>query len=211
MESKTPADAENHNRSRLRSGIALLGMALLGVAGVGAYLLIAGVPKTGGEGDVPVVFATAWFTPHREPRKLPEIRFQDTGGHQLTFANFKGKVVLLNVWATWCSPCRNEMPTLDRLERELGGPHFEVVALSVDRGGPVAVRAFFDEIDVRWLRLYIDPSGDAMAALAIVGLPTTLLIDATGREVWRVVGPADWDGRDVVAALRKAITSSAKS
>jgi len=109
---------------------------------------------------------------------------------------------LLNIWATWCVPCREEMPTLDRLQQKLGGPAFEVVALSIDSKGIPAVRQFFEEIGVRSLAVYVDPSMQAMEKLRIVGVPTTLLIDREGRELWRKSGPAQWDSPDVIQRLR---------
>src|SRR5438132_13826701 len=100
------------------------------------------------------------------------------------------------------------MPTLDRLQATLGAAGFEVVALSVDRDGLYTVRSFYDEIHVKSLAIYIAPSTDAMQKLSIVGVPTTMLIDASGREVWRHVGPETWDGPDIVDGLRDAIAPS---
>src|SRR3989304_1536989 len=91
----------------------------------------------------------------REPRELPDVGFSDGDGQSVKLSSFRGKVVLLNVWATWCPPCRKEMPTLDRLQAKLGGARFEVVALSIDRGGPSVVRSFYDEIEITALRIYI--------------------------------------------------------
>lgn len=145
------------------------------------------------------------LTMHDSPKPLADIRFQDGEGHQRTLADFRGKVVLLNVWATWCGPCRKEMPTLDRLQGALGGNDFEVVALSIDRGGLDTIRKFFGEIGVTHLATYVDTTGKAFRALAIVGLPTTVLIDRDGREVGRLVGPADWDTPDTIAFLRRLI------
>ncbi|MBN9075140.1 MAG: redoxin [Rhizobiales bacterium 65-79] len=145
------------------------------------------------------------FAVHEAPQPLPDIRFQGNGGQPRTLADFSGKVVLLNIWATWCAPCRKEMPTLDRLQAELGGPDFEVVALSMDRAGPEAVTKFFGEIGVKHLALNIDASSKTMFALGVFGLPTTLLIDRDGREIGRLVGPAEWDAPDMVEFLRSRI------
>ncbi|MBI3708344.1 MAG: TlpA family protein disulfide reductase [Proteobacteria bacterium] len=139
------------------------------------------------------------------PRAVPDIRFADGDGRARSLADFRSKVVLLNVWATWCGPCREEMPTLDRLQATLGGPRFEVVALSIDRAGPDVVRKFFGEIGVENLALYIDSTGKASRDLAIVGLPTTLLIDAEGREIGRLIGPAKWDAPEMVTFLRSRL------
>ena len=143
------------------------------------------------------------FAVHETPQPLPEIRFQDAEGTTLRLEDFRGKTVLLNVWATWCGPCRREMPTLDRLQGELGGPDFMVLALSIDRAGIDAVRKFFGEISVRNLAIYIDATAASASRLGAVGLPTTFLIDREGREIGRLVGPAEWDTPDMIAFLRK--------
>ena len=140
---------------------------------------------------------------HASPQPLPEVRFEDGGGHGRTLADFRGRVVLLNVWATWCSPCRREMPTLDRLQAGLGSRDFEVIALSIDRGGVPAVKSFYDEIDVQALAIYVDATTEAQAKLGVIGVPTTLLIDPDGREVARYAGPAEWDRNDVVATIER--------
>ena len=131
--------------------------------------------------------------------------FQDAGGRAHTLGDFKGKVVLLNLWATWCAPCREEMPALDRLQAALGGPRFEVVALSIDQQGPQIARKFYDEVGVKSLALYVDRSAQAAFKLGAVGLPSTLLVDARGREIGRHVGPAKWDSPEVLAELRRRI------
>src|SRR3546814_1033360 len=96
---------------------------------------------------------------HEAPRTVAELRFNDGNGKSVTLTDFRGKIVLLNIWATWCGPCREEMPTLDRLQERLGGPEFEVVALSIDRAGIGVVSEFYAEISVQHLAKYIDESG----------------------------------------------------
>ncbi len=177
-------------------------------AGIAAYFWLTSNSQPQREGDDATVQPSARFKPHKEPRPVPETRFQDTSGRQLTLADFKGRVVLLNIWATWCSPCRKEMPTLDRLQATLGGPSFEVIALSIDRDGIGIVRSFYDEIHVQSLAVYIDPSADVMQTLSIIGVPTTVLIDASGREVWRRLGPETWDAPDIVAMVRGTIAQA---
>lgn len=145
------------------------------------------------------------FAIHPEPKRLPEVAFQDGEGKARTLAAFEGKVVLLNLWATWCAPCRHEMPTLSRLQERLGGPEFEVVALSIDRAGPKVVRDFYAEIGVENLALYIDPGMKATRVLSAIGLPTTLLLDRQGREIGRLVGPAEWDSPEAVALIQRSI------
>lgn len=149
------------------------------------------------------------FSVLAEPRALPEIHFADDRGHDLTLADLRGRVVLLNLWATWCVPCRREMPALDRLEATLGGPGFEVVALSIDRRGLAAIQPFFKELGLKALHLYADQSGKAAGALGAPGLPTTLLIDRQGRELGRVVGPADWDDPKIAAVIRDHLARQA--
>ena len=138
----------------------------------------------------------------REPRELPDVGFSDGDGQSVKLSSFRGKVVLLNVWATWCPPCRKEMPTLDRLQAKLGGSRFEVVALSIDRSGPSVVRSFYDEIEITALRIYIDQSGEASSALNVYGIPATLLIDRAGRELGRKIGPAEWDSPEVIKLIQ---------
>ncbi|CAN7492953.1 TlpA disulfide reductase family protein [Pararhizobium sp. LjRoot238] len=145
------------------------------------------------------------FVLHDTPAPVPELQFADGEGKPRSLADFRGKVVLLNVWATWCLPCRKEMPTLDRLQAELGGSAFEVVALSIDRGGADAVRKFYTEIGIQHLAIHVDASSQVAFALATAGLPTTLLFDAEGRELGRLIGPAEWDAPDMVAFLKTIV------
>jgi len=148
------------------------------------------------------------FVMHEAPRPLPEITFEGGNGEALTLADFRGKTVLLNIWATWCVPCREEMPTLDALEAELGGPGFVVVPLSIDRAGPEVVRTFYAEIGIEHLGLYIDATMRASFDLQAPGLPTTLLIASDGQELGRLVGPAEWDTPEMIAFLKSHLTSN---
>jgi thiol-disulfide isomerase/thioredoxin len=146
-----------------------------------------------------------------QPRDLPEIRFADEEGHELTLTDFRGRVVLLNVWATWCVPCRKEMPTLDRLQARLGGKDFLVIALSIDREGVTPVKRFYQELKLEKLSIYVDPSGRGSGALAIPGVPTTLLIDRQGRDLARKMGPAEWDGQEMVSLVEQTIHAQTDS
>ncbi|MDA1098568.1 MAG: TlpA disulfide reductase family protein [Proteobacteria bacterium] len=150
------------------------------------------------------------FTLLEEPRALPELRFVDGEDRALTLADFRGRLVLLNIWATWCGPCRREMPTLDRLQAMLGGPDFEVVALSIDRQGAPVVKAFYRELGLKSLSVYADKSSRVMRQLGVVGIPTTLLVDRKGRELGRLVGPAEWDSPELIAFLREHLTKPNK-
>ena len=108
------------------------------------------------------------------PRPMPPIYFDDAAGRSLTIADFRGRVVLLNFWATWCEPCRQEMPTLDRLAAKLGGPGFAVVPVSIDRGGAAAVKPFYKKLGLEKLAIYLDASGKAPATLGLPGVPDHL-------------------------------------
>ena len=146
--------------------------------------------------------APAGFAVHESPRPLPDIHFENAQGEAMSLADLRGKIVLLNIWATWCAPCRREMPTLERLQAELGGPDFEVVALSIDRNGLSVVKEFYEELGLQNLAMYVDESGAAQRALNVLGLPTTLLLDRDGNEIGRLLGPAQWDSPEMVSFIR---------
>ena len=184
-----------------------LALAAIAIVGVIYFSGDTPMPTPQGRGQAETASSRS-FVIHEAPRPLPEIRFEDGNGEALTLADLRGKTVLLNIWATWCVPCREEMPTLDALEAELGGPSFEVVPLSVDRAGPEVVRKFYAEIGIEHLGLYIDASMRASFDLQAPGLPTTLLIDSEGRELGRLVGPAEWDTPEMIAFLKSHLTSN---
>ena len=143
------------------------------------------------------------------PKPMPELAFQTLDGVETTLAAFEGKVVVLNLWATWCAPCREEMPSLDRLQTAFAGRDVVVLALSVDRAGPERVQQFLTEIGVQQVHVYRDPKAAATRALKLPGLPATLLIDRQGREVGRVLGIAAWDGPAAVAAVERLLAEPA--
>ena len=145
------------------------------------------------------------FVFEKSPQAIPEFKFEDGAGAPRSLADFKGRVVLLNLWATWCAPCRKEMPALDRLQKELGGDRFEVVAMSVDRGGIPASKKFLDETKVSNLKLYVESTSKSVGTLRATGLPTTILIDAEGREIGRLAGPAEWDSADAKRLIGSVI------
>ena len=140
-----------------------------------------------------------------EPRRAIQVAFERDGGAKLTVADFKGRPILLNLWATWCIPCRAEMPALDRLQAAKGGPGFEVVAVNVDTARLERRAAFLDSVGVKSLTRYADPSGDAFETLhkdgKALGLPVTLVIDKDGCEVGAVEGGAKWDSAEARALV----------
>nr|WP_207456884.1 TlpA disulfide reductase family protein [Azospirillum sp. SYSU D00513] len=143
------------------------------------------------------------FKAAETPSPVADLAFTDGQGNATDLGAFKGRVVLLNLWATWCAPCVKEMPALDRLQAQLGGPGFEVVALSLDRGGKEQVDPFYEKTGINNLKRYYDTPSASMRALTLRGLPTTLLIDAQGRELGRIEGAVEWDSPEVVEFLRK--------
>jgi thiol-disulfide isomerase/thioredoxin len=141
------------------------------------------------------------FVALKTPRPLAPLGFVDGDGAAMTLSHFDGRIVLLNVWATWCVPCRKEMPALDRLQAKLGGPDFTVIPLSIDHRGRDAVMRFYREYGLSSLGVYIDKSADATYAINAFGLPQTLLIDRQGRELGRVIGAAEWDGAEMLSLI----------
>lgn len=204
---------DHPTRTRISTRTLLLTAAVLTVIAVGFALFVFAAGRfiseqPGAQRVAPLQPDTAVptefsFAPPDRLRPVPEIHFVDGDGRAMTLANFRGRAVLLNIWATWCVPCRKEMPTLDRLQAKLGGPDFEVVTLSIDRGGVPVVKQFYEELGLKSLGIYVDRSTQAASTLGAVGIPTTLLVDGQGREIGRKVGPAEWDSPDVVQIIRE--------
>jgi thiol-disulfide isomerase/thioredoxin len=156
---------------------------------------------------IPLPAAAFNFAP-TEPKPVPELTFLDAEGNEVRLADFRGEVVVLNLWATWCAPCRREMPSLDRLQAQYGDDGLEVIALSLDRGDVAKVRVFFDELEIASLAVYQDPQARAGHELGAPGLPTTIVIDRTGQEVGRLLGPAEWDSDDALAVIEALLRPS---
>ena len=140
---------------------------------------------------------------HSAPRAVPDFSFIDGEGETRTLADWRGKLLLVNIWATWCAPCKEEMPALDRLQAELGGDAFAVLPISVDQGGLDKPRAFLQQIGADNLPLLLDETSRLNFTVEALGLPATLIIDAKGREVARMIGPAEWDSPEAIAQLRQ--------
>ncbi len=212
---------DNGSKRRETSPSTLLwASALAALAGFAAVYVTASQPDNGeakvaGEKPAAGVEAAAsnkdssndlaGFVIKKTPEDLADIAFVDGTGAAKTLKDFRGKTVLLNLWATWCTPCRKEMPSLDRLQTALGSDKFEVVALSLDRAGPEAAQKFLDEIKVQGLKLYIDQTMKAGNALKALGMPTTILINKDGREVGRLPGPAEWDSAEAKKLIEAAM------
>jgi thiol-disulfide isomerase/thioredoxin len=210
--------------SRNRRKFVLLGLAAVAGAIAGAlavYFMALGHGNQTLAGDcAPAVAATKRLTPlaHGEvaafriadpPEKLAELGFKGPDGADLTLAAFTGKTVLLNLWATWCVPCRTEMPALDRLQAAKGGDGFQVVAVNVDLHNPERAQAFLGETGVKNLAFYSDPTSAIFAKLKTqglaFGLPTTILVDKKGCRLGIVEGPAAWDSADAAALIDSTV------
>lgn len=144
------------------------------------------------------------------PVRLPDLAFQDANGKPAKLSNWRGKTVLVNLWATWCVPCRKEMPTLDRLQAKLAGPKFEVVAINIDSRDLAKSRAFMKEQELHRLGFYSDQNGKVFQDLKSIGpalgLPTSVLVDPHGCEIASIAGPAKWDSSDAIKLITAAIT-----
>lgn len=177
----------------------LLYMALLASANVAAAADIAALEALR-DGDMKkLVF-------HAEPKPASTAEFQLADGAGTgTLADYRGKVILLNFWATWCAPCRKEMPGLQALQTEYGGDRFQVVTLATGRNSPQGIIKFFDEIGVTDLPRHQDPKQAVAREMAVLGLPVSVILDAEGREIARLVGDADWSS-DSARAIIRALT-----
>jgi thiol-disulfide isomerase/thioredoxin len=212
--------AGHHARRRL-AVIVAGGIAGLAV-GLGAVYGIAGLTRNQGDATcrpavdtarrlVPLARGeVAAIKPAEEPLRVPALAFQDASGTPKTLADWRGRVTLVNLWATWCVPCRKEMPALDALQAKLGSDRFEVVAVNIDTHNPDKPKAFFRDTGIGRLAYFADPSAQAFRDLKAVGraigMPTTLLVDASGCELASLAGPAEWDSDDAVNLVRAALT-----
>lgn len=151
----------------------------------------------------------AALAPAKHPIRLANLTFLDAKGQPRSLADWKGRTVLLNLWATWCVPCKTEMPALDALQQKLGGPQFEVVAVNIDTRNPEKPRAWLKETGIAKLGYYADPQArifqDLKVAGRAFGMPTTILVDASGCEVATLAGPAEWASGDAVKLIDAAI------
>ncbi len=144
------------------------------------------------------------------PEPVPDLAFLDDNGNERNLSDWRGQLTLVNLWATWCAPCRYEMPALDNLQAELGSDAFEVVAINIDMGDDAKPRAFLEEIGATRLNYYADPTTgvfrELQSAGLALGMPTTLLIDSEGCELGHLAGPAEWDSPDAIELIEAALT-----
>ena len=147
-------------------------------------------------------------TSSRDP--APTVPFLWNGDTTRTLADFRGKGVVVNFWATWCAPCVREMPALDRLSAEVLGDGIVVLAMSSDRGGAAVVSKFYAKRGITSLSVIIDEKSKVARAVGISGLPTTVMYDREGREVGRVLGPAEWDDPESIAFLRACLAAESE-
>jgi len=145
----------------------------------------------------------------RSPLKVPDLVFQDSAGARKSLADFRGRTVLLNLWATWCVPCRKEMPALDALQGKLGGDDFQVVAVNIDTRDPDKPKTFLKDLGVKHLAYYADPSAKVFQDLKAIGrafgMPTTLLVDPHGCEIGTIAGPAEWASDDAIKLIQATL------
>jgi thiol-disulfide isomerase/thioredoxin len=144
------------------------------------------------------------FTLAKEPKPLPELAFTDAEDKPLKLGDYKGKTVLVNFWATWCAPCVKEMPSLDRLQAEMGKDRFVILPLSLDGPSKPKVAPFYADKKLANLGIYFDKGKKVMGALDISVLPTSVLVDPEGREIGRLEGEADWDKPEALALMKAA-------
>lgn len=151
----------------------------------------------------------AALQPADPPQSLKSLAFNGPDGKPMTIADHAGKTVLLNLWATWCAPCRAEMPALDALQKEKGGKDFEVVAVNVDTGDDTKPKKFLNEIGVQTLGFYRDPTialfNEAKTRGLALGLPVTMLIDGEGCLIAHMNGPAEWSSPDAKRLVEAAL------
>jgi thiol-disulfide isomerase/thioredoxin len=191
-------------RRGVLAALAAAAVLTFGIGGTGQAVAAGDPPLEGDFG--------ARFTLKDDPQPAPGVAFTDRDGARVSLADFKGRVVLVNFWATWCAPCVEEMPTLDALEADLGSAAFTVLAVSEDMGGLETVEPFLrDKLDLQTLEIYLDDKGALAQAFGVRGMPTTYLVDAKGRVVGGLEGPADWNSAPVKRLIRHYIDAGRAS
>jgi len=177
------------------------------VAAALMFLLAAPAPAAtdAGDADIPDRTKLGEFVPSSQPFAAPTISLTDSDGHTLELSELRGKLVLVNLWATWCEPCLREMPSLERLQSRLG-ERIAVLAVSEDRGGNKAVEPFIAKLGLKSVKIYIDPKSEVGHAFGARGLPTSFLIDREGKVLGRVEGAAEWDSPKILGVLEPLLS-----
>jgi len=208
------------DRLRLVSAAAAMGIlvVLAGVYGIAHMRGNPGDPAcraavSTGKKIAPLVHGeVAALSVAQTPFRVPDLAFKDATGHDRTLADWRGRTILLNLWATWCIPCRREMPALDELQALRGGNEFEVVAVNIDTRDPQKPLAFLKENGVTHLAYYSDASArvfeDLKEAGKAFGMPTTVILDPNGCEIGTIAGPAEWASDDGVKLVSAAISNA---
>jgi len=200
----------------LAGGIAGVAVGLAGVYGISLFLgksaLDPACRPTVATAERMAPFArgeVAAMAAARRPIRLPDLTFRDGSGAERKLSDWQGRTVLFNLWATWCVPCRKEMPALDALQAKMGGPSFAVVAVNIDTRDPAKPRAWLKEVGINRLGYFADPSAkvfqDLKEAGKAFGMPTTILIDSNGCEIATLSGPAEWAGEDALKVIAAAL------
>ena len=175
-----------------------------------AFVAIAFMGATAGAAEPPKFAGMAGdFSPIEPPEQIASPNFQDKMGQPVNLDSFKGKVVVLNFWATWCPPCIAEMPALDKLQSDLGGKDFTVIAISTDRDGIKKSAPFYRRAGIKNLALYNDKRGSLLDAFGAKNLPITLVLDREGRVVGRIEGAANWDSTEAKALIAHYLKANA--
>jgi len=205
-------------RIPINIGAVLIG-AVIGFAGVygigGLKRSTAGDPACRGAVDLARRLAplahgeVAALTMATTPLRLPDLAFEDAEGKPKKLSDWRGRTVLVNLWATWCVPCRKEMPALENLQTRLGGPNFEVVAVNIDTRDPEKPKNFVKEVNLTRLGYFSDQKAkvfqDLKAVGRALGMPTSVLVDGEGCEIATIAGPAEWDSEDAVKLITAAV------
>ena len=216
-----PRDATRPRAATRRIPLAI-GAALIGVAIGSAVLYGTGALNrpTGDAACRPAVELARKIAPlaHGEvaaltmataPLRLPDLAFDDAGGQPKKLSDWRGRMVLVNLWATWCVPCRKEMPALDELQAKLGGADFEVVAINIDTRDPEKPKNFLKDANLTRLGYFSDPKAkvfqDLKAVGRALGMPTSVLVDRQGCEIATIAGPAEWASEDAVKLIKAAM------
>ena len=200
------------------------------IGGLVGYAAMTGLGMKGGAGGDPACRAAvttakkiaplahgevAALTMATAPLKLPDLAFEDADGKPKKLSDFRGKTLLVNLWATWCVPCRREMPALERLQTKLKGPNFEVVAINIDTRDPEKPKNFLKDANLTRLGYFTDQKAKVFQDLKSIGralgMPTSVLVDPQGCEIATIAGPAEWASDDALKLLRAALGPAAAS